>query len=193
MAPTVNAQNVLDYLQANIGAGVGARNVTQGGQFSAADLASLLGAMGPGVTGAYKKSADGASCGSGPFGGYGTAGMVMIESTGANSIATGTMDITGADLPAGSILVLDSNVNGRFVTDVLSDGITNNLGAIGASFQLMSLANNNAPGIYLQTSATKTLKVQVQFTAASAAGDRVYVQVLAKGGGFLNKQSCAVS
>jgi hypothetical protein len=145
------------------------------------------------VAGAYKSADSSCSCGTGPFGGYGVAGIVEIKSTGASSIATGTMDITGEDLPAGSILVLDSNTNGRFVTDVLSDGITNNLGAIGASFELMKLSNNNAPGIYLQSAARKTLKIQVQFNAASVAGDLVYVQVLAKGGGFLAKQSCAVN
>lgn len=188
---TPDAARILSKLAGRMGP---ARDVTLSAD-DAAGLASLLAGMGPGgVAGAYSNGANGSSsCGSGPFGGYGTAGLVEITSTGPSSIATGTMDITGEDLPAGSILVLDSNVNGRFITDVLSDGITNNLGAIGASFQLLNLANNNAPGIYIQSAARKTLKVQVQFTAASVAGDRVFIQVLAKGGSFLNKQSCAVS
>ena len=187
---TPDAARILTKLAGRMGS---ARDVTLSAD-DVAGLASALAGMGPGVAGAYNKGADSScSCGSGPFGGYGTAGLVMVESTGASSIATGTMDITGEDLPAGSILVLDSNKNGQFITDVLSDGITNNLGAIGASFQLLDLGNNNAPGIYVQTPARKTLKVQVQFTAASVSGDRVYIQVLAKGGGFLNKQSCAVS
>jgi hypothetical protein len=187
---TPDAARILSKLAGRMGP---ARDVTLSAD-DVAGLASVLAGMGPGgVAGAYGKNADSSCSGSGPFGGYGTAGLVEIISTGPSSIVTGTMDITGEDLPAGSILVLDSNVNGRFVTDVLSDGITNNLGAIGASFQLMNLANNNAPGLYLQTAARKTLKVQVAFTAASVAGDRVFVQVLAKGGGFLNKQSCAVS
>ena len=187
---TPDAARILSKLAGRMGP---ARDVTLSAD-DVAGLASVLAGMGPGgVAGAYGKSADSSCSGSGPFGGYGTAGLVMIESTGANSIATGTMDITGEDLPAGSILVLDANTNGRFITDVLSDGITNNLGAIGASFQLLNLANNNAPGLYVQTPARKTLKVQIQFSAASAAGDRVYIQFLSKGGGFLNKQSCAVS
>lgn len=186
---TPDATRILSKLAGRLG--TGARDVT----LSAGDVAGLaaaLAGMAPGGVAAAYKGATDCSCSSSPFGGYGPVGMVEIESTGANSVATGTMDITGEDLPAGSILVLDSNTNGRFVTDVLSDGITNNLGAIGASFQLMSLANNNAPGIYVQVPARKTLKVQVQFSAASVAGDRVFVQVLAKGGGFLNRQSCAV-
>ena len=186
---TPDAARILSKLAGRMGP---ARDVTLSAD-DVAGLASVLAGMGPGVAGAYSKGADSSCSGSGPFGGYGTAGLVMIESTGPNSIATGTMDITGEDLPAGSILVLDANTNGRFITDVLSDGITNNLGAIGASFQLLNLANNNAPGLYIQSAARKTLKVQVQFSGASAAGDRVYIQVLAKGGGFLNKQSCAVS
>jgi len=187
---TPDAARILSKLAGRMGP---ARDVTLSAD-DVAGLASVLAGMGPsGVAGAYKGADSSCSCGSGPFGGYGTAGLVEITSTGPSSIATGTMDITGEDLPAGSILVLDSNVNGRFITDVLSDGITNNLGALGASFELMKLTNNNAPGIYLQTAARKTLKVQVQFTAGSAIGDKVFVQVLAKGGGFLNKQSCAVS
>lgn len=188
---TPDAARILSKLAGRMGP---ARDVTLSAD-DVAGLASVLAGMGPGgVAGAYKGDDSSCSCNSGGlFGGYGTAGLVEIISTGPGSIATGTMDITGKDLPAGSILVLDSNTNGRVVTDVLSDGITNNLGAIGASFELMKLSNNNAPGLYLQIAARKTLKVQVAFNAASVAGDKVFIQVLGKGGGFLNKQSCAVS
>ena len=155
---------------------------------SGADLSSLAGAFGS-PSGAGESSCGGSGS---PFAGYSPAGLLTVISTGPSSVAKGTLSVTGSELPAGAILVVESNTNGRRITEVASDSYPQGIGAGGVGFSILDLNNQNAPGLYVATRATRDLAVTVQFSAASAALDEVVFQVLQPGGRSLVAAACAV-
>ena len=194
----------MEVLRALAGNRTGARSVT----LSAADLDELRdaltrGAGGPGVVGALAGSMTGPSyggggCGGGgvgssPFSGYAPAGLLTITNPapGASTVQ-GTLAVTGAMLPAGSILVLDLNQNGDFIAAVASDDQPQGIGAGGVGFSILDLNNQNAPGLYLASPATRDVKVTARFTAGSVATDRIRLQVLSPGGRSVQAQACGI-
>ena len=181
---TPNAQRILAAL-----AGRGPR-IDSGAtvNMSGADLSSLAGAFGS-PSGAGESSCGGSGS---PFAGYSPAGLLTVISTGPSSVAKGTLSVTGSELPAGAILVVESNTNGRRITEVASDSYPQGIGAGGVGFSILDLNNQNAPGLYVATRATRDLAVTVQFSAASAALDEVVFQVLQPGGRSLVAAACAV-
>jgi hypothetical protein len=186
-------------LQALAGARSGARDLT------AVDLEDIRvglarGAAGPGVVGALAGTMTGPTYGGGgcsggasPFSGYAPAGLLTIThpAPGANT-ASGTLAVTGAMLPAGSILVLDLNQNGDFIAAVASDDQPQGIGAGGVGFSILNLNNQNAPGLYLAIPATRDVKVTAVFTAASLLNDRIRIQVLSPGGRSVQAQACGI-
>lgn len=198
--PTAASMEVLRALAGNR---TGARDIT----LSAADLADLRdsltrGAGGPGVVGAlagtmtgptYGGCGGGGGVGSSPFSGYAPAGLLTITNpaAGANT-QQGTLAVTGAMLPAGSILVLDLNQNGDFISAVASDDQPQGIGAGGVGFSILDLDNQNAPGLYLAIPATRDVKVTARFTGASLLGDRIRIQVLSPGGRSVQAQACGI-
>lgn len=189
-------------LQALAGARSGARDLTQ------ADLDDVRaglarGAGGPGVVGSLAGAmmgpagyGSGSSCGgsgASPFSGYAPAGLMTITNPAAGaSTVIGTLPVTGASLPAGSILVLDLAQNADFVAAVASDDQPQGIGAGGVGFSIMDLNNQNAPGLYLAITATRDVKVTVRFLAGSVIGDRVRIQFLSPGGRSVQAQACAI-
>lgn len=194
----------MEVLRALAGNRTGARSVT----LSAADLDELRdaltrGAGGPGVVGALAGSMTGPTyggggCGGGgvgssPFSGYAPAGLLTITNPAPGaSTQQGTLAVTGAMLPAGSILVLDLNQNGDFISAVASDDQPQGIGAGGVGFSILDLNNQNAPGLYLAIEATRDVKVTARFTAASLANDRIRIQVLSPGGRSVQAQACRI-
>lgn len=192
----------MEVLRALAGNRTGSRSVT----LSAADLEDLReslarGAGGPGVVGALAGSMAGPTygggCGGGvgssPFSGYAPAGLLTITNPnpGASTVQ-GTLAVTGAMLPAGSILVLDLNQNGDFIAAVASDDQPQGIGAGGVGFSILDLNNQNAPGLYLAIDATRDVKVTARFTAASVLNDRIRIQVLSPGGRSVQAQACRI-
>lgn len=199
-------------LMALAGARSGARDLT----LSPTDLDDIRvglarGAAGPGVVGSLAGSMMGpagsmmgpagygsaSSCGGGsasPFSGYAPAGLLTITNGpgGGAQIVSQRLSVTGASLPAGSILVLDLNQNGDNVVSVASDDQPQGIGAGGVGFSIMDLDNQNAPGLYLAIPATRDVSVTVRFLAASVAGDRVRIQFLSPGGRSVQAQACAI-
>jgi hypothetical protein len=182
---TPNAQRILAAL-----AGRGPRIDTGVSvNMSGADLASLAGALGS------PSGAGGGSCGGGnasPFAGYAPAGRLTVVSTGPSSVERKSLSVTGSELPAGSIIVLDREKNGSHVVELASDSRPQPIGAGGVGFAIMNLDNQNAPGLYLAVRATRDLSIQVEFLAASVAGDEVVFQVLQPGGGSIAAAACAI-
>lgn len=145
----------------------------------------------------------GCGCGGGsPFSEYAPAGLIVFKLTAAGAqILTGQIDVTGSNLPADSVLVLGDFIDaagavkstaGMRLVGFESDGQPSSLGKGGAAFSLIDLNNQNAPGINIQRTATRTFSVNVEFTAGAAIGDQLTLQVLASGGRFLAAQSCEV-
>jgi len=142
-------------------------------------------------------SADMGGCsGSGsPFAGYAPAGLLTVGPLTAAGAQTffGTIDITGADLPSGSVLVLDRVVgtgNQQSIAQISSDGAPQAIGQGGIGFAISSLNNQNAPGVFLALNTTRTLEVGVRFGAGAAIGDTVVFQILSKGGRSVQNQVC---
>lgn len=146
----------------------------------------------------------GGSCGGGgsPFAEYAPAGLVKftLSAAGAQTV-TASIDVTGSDLPADSVVVLGDYVDaagaskttaGMRIAEFRSDNQPSALGAGGAAFSLLDLNNQNAPGVNIQRRATRQFSVAVEFTPAAAINDVLTLQVLAPGGRFLAAQSCAV-
>lgn len=138
----------------------------------------------------------GAGCsGSGsPFANYAPAGLLRVGPLAAAGAQTafGTVDITGADLPAGSVLVLDRTVGTAqtSISQISSDGAPQAIGQGGIGFAIASLNNQNAPGVFLALDTTRTLEVGVTFGAGAAIGDTVVFQILSKGGRSVQNQVC---
>lgn len=201
MPPTDSAREVLDYLKANLNASRGAgRDVTMGGGFSSADVASILSAMGPGVTGALAPAAS-AACGcgggggarAGSFGGYAPAGFATLTSTGPNSIDTKTIKVSGAMLAAGSVLVVTDAKNGRRLTEVKIDSLPVPIGQNGVPLNALNLGVFHATGLILprQGAATEVI-MTAEFNAASVAGDEIQVLLYSKGALSLVESMCPV-
>jgi hypothetical protein len=119
-------------------------------------------------------------CGSGR-GGYSFGGRFVLVSTGANSLITQNIDVTGASIPADSYLVATQITNGDALTEIACDDQPTPLGVNGGDLEAIDVANNRAQEQPLQLPATKSVRVSVRFTAASVAGDRVVLQLWRKG------------
>jgi len=141
-------------------------------------------------------SADMGGCsGSGsPFAGYAPAGLLTVGPLTAAGAQTffGSVDITGADLPPGSVLVFDRAIgtNQQSIAQISSDGAPQAIGQGGIGFAISSLNNQNAPGVFLALNTTRTLEVGVRFGAGAAIGDTVVFQILSKGGRSVQNQVC---
>lgn len=149
-----------------------------------------------------RSSGGGCGCGGGtPFADYAPAGILRFVSTGPGSVVTASVDVTGSNLPADSVVVLGAHVNAAgvplptgdaVVQQFTSDNQPSALGNGGASLALADLNNQNAPAIAIQRRATRTFSAIVQFPTASAANDVIILQALAKGSRFLAVESCEV-
>ena len=170
---------------------------------AAAALAALrtipaTGARAPMYTADF--SAPGADMASGcggsgsPFAGYAPAGLLTVGPLTAAGAQTffGSVDITGADLPPGSVLVFDRAIgtNQQSIAQISSDGAPQAIGQGGIGFAISSLNNQNAPGVFLALNTTRTLEVGVRFGAGAAIGDTVVFQILSKGGRSVQNQVC---
>lgn len=172
--------------------------------------AGLLGALaaqsgGPSMAApspSYNRSSSGCGCGGGgPFNDYAPAGLLRFVSTGPGSVVNATVDVTGSNLPADSVVVIGAHTNAAgtplpigdaVVVQFTSDNQPSALGNGGASLALADLGNQNAPAIAIQRRATRTFSAVVQFPTASVANDVLTLQVLAKGSRFLAVESCDV-
>lgn len=140
-------------------------------------------------------SADMGGCsGSGsPFANYAPAGLITVAVTAPGAqIAFASIDITGADLPPGSVLVLDrrNGTGAVAIASIQSDGAPQAIGQGGIGLAIASLNNQNAPGVYLALNSTRTLTVGVQFDATTLATDFVVFQILSRGGRSVQNQVC---
>lgn len=138
----------------------------------------------------------GCSDGAGPFAGYAGAGLLEIgplTAAGAQVFA-GNIDVAGADLPPGSIMVIDRVVGtgARSIVQIQSDSIPQAIGQNGVGLAIANLNNQNAPGIYLALNTTRNLSVQVAFGPTAAVGDTIVFQLLSKGGRSVQSQACAI-
>jgi hypothetical protein len=129
-----------------------------------------------------------------PFAGYAPAGLLTVGPLTAAGAQTffGSVDITGADLPPGSVLVFDRAIgtNQQSIAQISSDGAPQAIGQGGIGFAISSLNNQNAPGVFLALNTTRTLEVGVRFGAGAAIGDTVVFQILSKGGRSVQNQVC---
>lgn len=128
-----------------------------------------------------------------PFANYAPAGLITVAVTAPGAqIAFNTIDITGADLPPGSVLVLDrrNGTGAVAIASIQSDGAPQAIGQGGIGLAIASLNNQNAPGVYLALNSTRTLTVGVQFDSTTLATDFVVFQILSKGGRSVQNQVC---
>jgi hypothetical protein len=135
-------------------------------------------------------SASSDGCGSGR-GGYSFGGRFVLTSTGANSVITQNIDVTGASIPADSYLVMTSSTNGDSITEIACDDQPTPLGVGGGDLEAIDVANNRAQEQPLQLPATKSVRVSARFTAASVAGDRITLQLWRKGWAVTTGAYCA--
>lgn len=140
-------------------------------------------------------ASDNTGCGGNgsPFANYAPAGLLTVNVPGPGAqIAFQTIDITGADLPPGSVLVLDrrNGTGAVAIASIQSDGAPQAIGQGGIGLAIASLNNQNAPGVYLALNSTRTLTIGVQFDATTLATDFVVFQVLSKGGRSVQNQVC---
>lgn len=145
----------------------------------------------------YQPMADnGGGCsGGGPFAGYAPAGLLTVGPlaiAGAQTFS-GNIDVAGADLPPGSILVIDRQVGtaAQRITQITSDSMPQAIGQNGVGLSIANLNNQNAPGIYLALNTTRNLAVDVAFGGGAAIGDSIVFQILSKGGRSVQAQACA--
>lgn len=137
----------------------------------------------------------GGCSGGGPFAGYAPAGLLTVGPLAAAGaqVFNGAIDVSGADLPPGSILVLDRQVGtaAQRITQITSDSIPQAIGQNGVGLAIANLNNQNAPGVFLALNTTRNLDVQVAFGGGAAIGDSVVFQILSKGGRSVQSQACA--
>jgi hypothetical protein len=146
----------------------------------------------------YQSMADngsGGCSGGGPFAGYAPAGLLTVgplTAAGAQTFS-GNIDVAGADLPPGSILVIDRQVGtaAQRITQITSDSMPQAIGQNGVGLSIANLNNQNAPGIYLALNTTRNLAVDVAFGGTAAIGDSIVFQILSKGGRSVQAQACA--
>ena len=173
----------------------------QGVRLSPAQAGAMAAAVdGSGSVAYNQTSSGGGDCGcdggTGPFAGYAPAGLLEVGplAVAGAQIFAGNIDVAGADLPPGSILVIDRVVgaNARSIVQIASDSIPQAIGQNGVGLSIANLNNQNAPGIYLALNTTRNLALQVAFGAGAAVGDTVVFQILSKGGRSVQAQACAI-
>lgn len=140
--------------------------------------------------GASMSSGDGCG-GGGGRGQYSFGGRFVFVSTGANSLVTVSIDVTGASIPADSYLVMTSSLNGDSVTEIACDDQPTPLGVGGGDLEAIDVANNRAQEQPLQLPATKNVRVSVRFNGASVAGNTVVLQLWRRGWAVTTGAYCA--
>lgn len=138
----------------------------------------------------------------GAFGNYAAAGLLRFVSTGPNAFDDDSITVSGDDLPEDSILLVVSHRTAAgaavdsgdtVIQAILADNIPAAVGDGGTSLALADIRLFNATGVSIQHSASKELKVQVQFGPNSTPNDVLLIQALSRGLNSLAKQMCLPS
>jgi hypothetical protein len=172
---------------------------SSGSMASSAQLRNLVGppaSTGLALSPQYRPQGGSMSSGDGCGGAGGRAqysfgGRFTFTSTGANSVDTRSIDVTGASIPADSYLVMTSSVNGDSITEIACDDQPTPLGVGGGDLEAIDVANNRAQEQPLQLPATKNVRVTVKFNAASVAGNTVTLQLWRRGWAVTTGAYCA--